>query len=301
MTNKAGRHIDKTYLSIDNAETRGFIHRDYIAHCLRWSHFIKCIAKGSAYKAARVLDIGCGKETPLAKLLYSSKMFPEFYRGVDIGKIDLPKLGKYQRQAEFHRYTDIAEVDISVDYWSFKYDFIVCFEVLEHVEPAHCIKILKKIHDLLTPDGTAFISTPCWDEVHTAGNHVNEMRYEVISALIERHGFSIDSVYGTFASIKDYRHKLDNAVGDWRRQEGEDPMMHNPSNRTLAVKILFDELRDYYDTNFLACLFAPIFPQYSRNCLWKIIKKRKDYIDCFGLARCKQPWSSSELWRELDQ
>ena len=35
------RKIDKTMLSIDNAESRGFLHRDYIAHCLRWTHVTK--------------------------------------------------------------------------------------------------------------------------------------------------------------------------------------------------------------------------------------------------------------------
>ena len=35
MANARGKEIDNTHLSIDQAEARGFIHRDYIAHCLR--------------------------------------------------------------------------------------------------------------------------------------------------------------------------------------------------------------------------------------------------------------------------
>ena len=38
MANARGKEIDNTHLSIDQAEARGFIHRDYIAHCLRWTH-----------------------------------------------------------------------------------------------------------------------------------------------------------------------------------------------------------------------------------------------------------------------
>ena len=41
MANARGKKVDTTYLSIDNAEERGFLHRDYIAHCLRWSHVVK--------------------------------------------------------------------------------------------------------------------------------------------------------------------------------------------------------------------------------------------------------------------
>ena len=41
MANEFGKAIDKTFLSIDQAETRGFLHRDYIAHCLRWTHVVK--------------------------------------------------------------------------------------------------------------------------------------------------------------------------------------------------------------------------------------------------------------------
>ena len=274
MTNAHGRHIDKTHLSVDNAEDRGFLHRDYIAHCLRWSHFVKCISRGGAYKTARVLDIGCGKEAPLAKLLYSSKMFPEYYCGIDIGKIERPNLGKYEEQAMFSSH-DILNL------WSTeksKFDFIVCFEVLEHIEPSHCMKILEAIRELLFDDGMAFISTPCWDVTHTAGNHVNEMRYETLGALFERHGFSITEVFGTFASIRDYQDKID-------------------MDKTL--RDLFNSLRAYYDTNFLACVFAPLFPNRSRNCLWKVVKKQDDYVECFDFDRIPEPWSSSEQWEDF--
>jgi len=40
MANARGKEIDNTHLSIDQAEARGFLHRDYIAHCLRWSNGI---------------------------------------------------------------------------------------------------------------------------------------------------------------------------------------------------------------------------------------------------------------------
>ena len=52
MANIRGKAMDNTHLSIDQAEKRGFIHRDYIAHCLRWSHVAKFMGEKSRYKTA---------------------------------------------------------------------------------------------------------------------------------------------------------------------------------------------------------------------------------------------------------
>ena len=76
MANERGKSIDKTYLSIDTAEDRGFIHRDYVSHCLRWTHVIKRLYERKTWQTARILDVGCGRELPMAKLLYSSKLIP---------------------------------------------------------------------------------------------------------------------------------------------------------------------------------------------------------------------------------
>lgn len=39
-------------------------------------------------------------------------------------------------------------------------DAIVCFEVIEHFLPAEGIELIKKLHSLLAPGGTAFLCTP---------------------------------------------------------------------------------------------------------------------------------------------
>ena len=99
MANATGKTVDKTFLSIDNAEDRGFIHRDYIAHCLRWTHVIKRLYERKTYQTARILDIGCGRELPFAKTLYSSKLAPAMYFGVDVGPIldeEVAKIAKTQ-------------------------------------------------------------------------------------------------------------------------------------------------------------------------------------------------------------
>ena len=271
MTNRFGKIVDKTFLSVDNAETRGFIHRDYIAHCLRWSHVIKYLSKGQLFKNARILDVGCGRETPLAKMLYSSKMAPDYYLGIDAGKINDFNFGKYNDRFEFFEQEDFATMsDLNeVD----NFDVITCFEVLEHVEPLHAGKILRRIRTQLSEDGYAFISTPCFNG-KAAGNHVNEMTYEAFYNLLGQTGFDVSRHWGTFASITDYKHLM-----------------------SSQARSVFDMMRDYFDVNVLSCLFAPLYPNASRNVLWKVAKDVS--IEFRDWDTIKKPWSSSEKWEDL--
>jgi 2-polyprenyl-3-methyl-5-hydroxy-6-metoxy-1,4-benzoquinol methylase len=188
MANERGKHLDNTHLSIDQAEARGFIHRDYIAHCLRWTHVAKHLQAGQKYKTAHILDIGCGKEVPLAKLMYSSRLIPETgsYTGLDYNKLEVPAMfhtGKFPIKLHGGMMFPQAAPE---DVYTRKFDVITCFEVLEHVEPAQVVIMLKAISGLLAPGGRAFLSTPCYDaKVGAAANHVNEMSYGAFGALIE--------------------------------------------------------------------------------------------------------------------
>ena len=38
---------------------------------------------------------------------------------------------------------------------------------------------------------------------------------------------------------------------------------------------MFDRLNEYYDSNLVSNIMAPLFPKYSRNCLWVLKKKSK--------------------------
>lgn len=296
--NAHGRELDKTYLSIDQAEDRGFIHRDYIAHCLRWTHVVKRLYERGNYKDARILDVGCGRELPLAKLLYSSKLIPAHYYGVDAGPIDdeavakIAKTGKFPHTLwERTNFLELLEPDLCIagDPLQSLPNLVTCFEVLEHVEPAMMMQMLEHMKHLTTADARFFISTPCWNRTDCAGNHVNEMLYEALGAAFERHGFIVEHVYGTFASIRDYEHLLtkcpDYALGD--------------------LTGVFNALRNYYDTNFLSCVFAPLFPAQSRNCLWELrksaspnpgqgVERKYPYIHDI-----QQPWSSSARWEDM--
>jgi len=275
------RKIDKTMLSIDNAESRGFLHRDYIAHCLRWTHVTKYLMNQKRYATARVLDIGCGKEIPLAKLMHSSRMKPSEYYAVDVNKLKMPdQFAKAGWQPKLAGGIDVCTLGTK--------DFqeppntIVCFEVLEHVAPEHARRMLGKIFELLEVEGTAFISTPCWDpDVGAANNHINEMTYQALGAMIEDVGFGIRGHWGTFASIKDYKHMVE-------------------ADENLSY--VFEKFREYYDTNYLATIFAPMFPQHSRNCIWELTKTPTNHTwsRLFNsLPDIEGRWSSSEDWRQL--
>lgn len=280
MANKRGKAIDNTHLSIDQAEARGFLHRDYIAHCLRWSHVCRELSRGQLYKTADILDIGCGKEVPLAKLMYSSRLIPETgsYTGIDVNSLEVPAMfhtGKFD--IELIERSDVCEYDFGAS----TFRVITCFEVMEHVEPDHTFRMLKTINRLLEDGGRAYLSTPCYDfETGAAANHVNEMSYAAFGSLIESAGLAVHKTYGTFASIKDYQHLL------------------NPTQREM-----FDKLREYYDTNYLATIFAPLFPANARNALWVVGKQSDEFtytpkfLAPYELDDNKH--SSSDVWMEF--
>lgn len=280
------RSIDKTHLSIDTAEERGFIHRDYIAHCLRWSFVVKKMYEKKNWTKAHVLDIGCGKEAPLAKLLYSSRLSPVSYTGVDVNKLDkFTESHIYEKMANKFTIRLLGECDFGdvnlIQGTDPHFTHITCFEVLEHVTPAHAVRILKNIryHLRKTPDrGHAFISTPCWDpRVGAAANHINEMRYKTLEALLEILGFRIIQRYGTFASQRDIV-----------------PALSDDELQT------FRALSKYYDSNYLSTVLAPLYPEHSRNCLWYLSAREGDSCrDPNNLYEQETPLSSSPYWEDF--
>ena len=231
MANARGKEIDNTHLSIDQAEARGFIHRDYIAHCLRWTHVSKYLHLQARYKTARIIDIGCGKDMPLARMLYTSRLAPEKYLGIEYNKMDIPDMFKNSNfKPDLIAGVDFTTVDQNNIAGGLQYNYSTCFEVLEHVEPIKAIAILDHLPQFLTEDAVSWFSTPCWDEkVGAAANHVNEMTYDAFGSLLEEMGYKILMHWGTFASIKDYKDELPR----------------------YELKEAFDRLREYYDSNYL--------------------------------------------------
>jgi len=280
MANERGKEIDNTHLSIEQAEARGFIHRDYIAHCLRWTHVAKYLHLQGRYKTARVIDIGCGKDMPLARMLMTSRLAPEKYLGIEYNKMDVPDMFKNTKfKPDLISGIDFTKIVPGEVPGGLQYGYSTCFEVLEHVEPIKAIEILQHLPKFLSENSVSWFSTPCWDEkVGAAANHVNEMTYQAFGSLLEEMGYKILYHWGTFASIKDYKNELNH------------------------LETTFSKLREYYDSNYLATIFAPLFPHKARNVLWEtryVGKLTNEERQFPHITKIEGRLGSSERWREI--
>ena len=248
-----------------------------------------------------MLDVGCGKALPLAKLLYVNKMSPKYYVGVDLNKFSIPEmlLGK---KIPMSIWSETDALCLESEDVGFSQNgtvpelpnVVVCYECAEHMHPAHLRKLLKHFQELTTQDCRYFISTPCYNG-SAASNHINELSYLSLGSLLEDLGYKVEAVYGTFASISDYQDKLE-CVPSFDKVTGKKVAETN-------LVPIFNALRDYYDTNVLSVIFAPLFPAQSRNCLWELTKKKGDSAlqpRLFpALETCPTPWTSHKDWKEL--
>jgi 2-polyprenyl-3-methyl-5-hydroxy-6-metoxy-1,4-benzoquinol methylase len=271
------RDFDKTHLSVETAAERVMFHRDYIAHLFRWTHVIKHLYARRNYQTAKIIDIGCGKEVPLARALYSNKMSGASYCGIDMNKLVMPEMlqkavdnGKLDIRLISADATELTMKDLP---W--RPNIVTSFEAFEHMHPAAALQLVRNAYEWLEPDGHFFFSTPCWNG-KAAANHINETSYEALGAILEREGFYIEDHYGTFASISDYKHQIE--------ADGLMPM--------------YERLRQYYDTNLLAAIIAPLYPQYSRNVHW-VCRKQNGERKFKELAMVASPYSQHPNWRDL--
>ena len=226
---------------------RHIYHRDQFAHYLRWSHVLKVADIGM-----RILDFGCGTAN-LLEVLYRNRYAPGMYVGLDIrGNVI-----KQNRLNWNHLdYAKFEEVDLCSEdpliFMPQDYDLICSFEVAEHIYKPNITRFLQNIKTCMSTKTRLLISTPCYDEtVGAADNHIvngviGEFYHDEFKDHLLSNGFKIEKHWGTFASQKDYKHLL-----------------------TGELKVLFDRLHEYYDSNILACLMAPLFPEQSRNCIWR--------------------------------
>lgn len=252
MAQNPNRLLDRTHLSIDQAEERGFIHRDYLAHCFRWSHVVKFLMQKHRYKGAHIIDIGCGKDQPLPRLLYANKMTGFSWTGIDVNSMEFHQTlitahvnGKIK--VALHDETDASLLDPKhLDYGLG--DYGVCFECLEHMQPHIAHRMLRHWHELFKPGSTIFVSTPVYNG-SAAANHINEMGRQTLGAAFEHAGFLILGNFGTFASQSELLPHL-----------------------TQDERVVFDKLSEYYDSNVLSTSLAPLHPEGSRNNLWVLWK-----------------------------
>jgi len=248
------KNYNTTDLDPETSFERHVYHRDQFAHYLRWTHILRETKIGET-----TVDFGCGKGN-LLEVLYRNKFKQKKYIGIDIRKktvhqaaekFDLP-------WAEF--YVDDL-VKPKIDYSLFQADKVVSFEVIEHVGKQNVNKFLINFKKCGKLCAKYYLSTPNFDpKVGAAGNHtydsgdergidVQEFDHFELQEYILKH-FDIVQKFGTFASIRDYK-----------------PLLNK------AQKEMFDALTKYYDSNLVSNIFAPLFPEQSRNTLWVLKQK----------------------------
>ena len=280
MTNAFGKDIDTTYLDPHTAAYRQVLHRDMAAHNFRWSYVCKFLRTKARHKTHNVLDVGCGRLVNLAKMMYHNMLTHTSgsYTGVDYGPIPWPETIKPDTKKfrmRLHEKTDFANWDPEDQPKKGGWDLITSFEVLEHVEPHHTYRILKRMRELVDRNGCAIISTPNYSlKVGAAKNHVNEMTYRALYSLIHAAGWKPSKVFGTFASQTDYKNFL-----------------------TPDQLYFMQDLQEYYDSTAISLIMAPLIaPERARNCMWIL---QPDVIDSGPIndsAVASKDMSNSKKW-----
>ena len=251
------KNYNTTDLNPQTTFERHVFHRDQFAHYLRWTHILKEAKIGET-----IVDFGCGNGN-LLEVLYRNKFKQASYVGIDIREKTIEQANeKFAKVdwAEFHA-ADLVKQDFPFS--TLEADKVCSFEVLEHVGKQNARKFLENFKACGKEEALYYISTPNYDaHVGAAGNHtydsgdgrgvaVQEFSHEELIELFEEQ-FDIVRKFGTFASIRDYKPLMN----DWQTK-------------------MFEALKEYYDSNLLSNLMAPLFPAQSRNTLW-VLKRKED-------------------------
>jgi len=249
-------NYNKTQLHPDTTLERFVFHRDQFGHVLRWFYVAKL--GPSMRENVRILDYGCGSGN-LAKLLYHNRWAPKEYLGLDVRKQTIDKLNETWKDKQWCNFKceDLCRpfpmLDSNSNLIDNGWDIISCFEVIEHIGHANAPQFLENMRLLANKDTVILLSTPNYDDkVGPADNHIidgeiGEWKHEELQSLLEQY-FLIEKKIGTFASMKDYKDFI--YKHEWKGK-------------------MFDELHQFYDSNMMSIIMAPLVPaELARNCIW---------------------------------
>lgn len=229
------REFDQTSL---RASAHGeWVHRDYAAHFFRWG-FAGRFIDGSK----TVLDVGCGPDVPMMKILTMPRnVVPKRYVGVD-----------YNPQPRRHPTRGWGELFWSTDFirdhknvlGTERFDVITNFEVIEHMAKPQGEKLLAAMRDHLAPDGTILLSTPVFSG-KAAANHIHEWGIQEMIDSVKKVKLRVEKRFGTFA--------------------------RQPAIKKVATKAeleLYSRIAEYYGGEVMSCFLAPLYPDASSNNIW---------------------------------
>ena len=241
-----GRY-NKTRLNPDNEQR---IHRDYLAHCLRWDFVVHHYLNRLRDNTLKIIDVGCG-EAPLMRVLHANMCRPAIYVGVDVDPKAIGAASDRSQPRNFDtRYfnadlTSAVHADHIVKECG-QFDLAVCFEVLEHVPTVgDAQNMLINIHQMLADDGELLVSTPTrFNEADpvTCKNHLFEFTQVEFENAVRAANFKVIDKFGTMMYMK----MLNKAM---------------PSDHVYMIQ----RLQQYYDSNVLSAFLAPLFPNFSRS------------------------------------
>ena len=229
------------------------LHRDYSAHFFRWS-----FAKRLIGKTAHVLDVGCGQDQPLQKILFrNAAPYAASWTGVDLNKL---KPTKHQHSTVFPEtdFTSPAGFKAVMASRPEGFDVIVHFEIIEHAPVEAGKRLLTNCHKALKTGGVMIMSTPVYDGKRHAANHIHEYYVDELQKMVEKAKFKIEQRFGTFTDIK-HIGKVD---GEHLLNEVSSPVP------AAAIKTVRAALEKYFDNDAISNIFGPLYPNQARNNLW---------------------------------
>ena len=219
------------------------LHRDYSAHFWRWSFARRFITPKD-----HVLEIGCGEDKPLSKILTGgASARVDTYVGVDLNKLKPSNSQRLTFLGEFN-FVDRQKELMKMRPGGF--DVVVHLEVIEHMRVDLGAKMLKACFNSLRPGGVMLMSTPVYDGVRHAANHIHEYTVPELQKAVEKAGFKVERRYGTFMDIKHIGKVETDRV---------DP---------AAIKAVAKALGEYFDNDAISNIFGPLYPDHARNNLW---------------------------------
>lgn len=214
------------------------VHRDYAAHYFRWG-FVKNFVKNGM----SVLEVGCGQDMPLPRVLNGSlSNVPGQYVGVDMNKLP--------RALEWNWIDTREQFDFTTRYKEIikefgLFDVVVCYEVIEHMSKEDGGRLLDGIRACMKAEGVALISTPVYNQKHMAANHIHEYEFKELREHFENHMLVVSGVYGTFMTSQAIKRVC-----------------------TPQEKELIEKLHEFYSWDVLANFLAPKYPEAASNCCW---------------------------------
>lgn len=228
------REFDRT--SLREQVSGLLVHRDYAAHFFRWG-----FAGRFSNHDVTILDVGCGLDAPLCKVLQSPQPnYPKRYVGVDLNGAprSYPQYSWAQFRWGFNFLARWNELE--------SFDLVICFEVIEHMRRPEGVKLLRCLHECLNLNGTLLLSTPVFNG-KAAYNHLHEWTVPDLFRELKSAGFRVVRRFGTFGNVSTLRKAI------------------TPEERDLMTR-----LSEYYSNDVLACFLAPLYPDQSRNNIWQL-------------------------------